>query len=474
MNTQATIVTPESLTNRTLPLHDIQGLILCDYALPAVRHFFVRVDQAEGGRRLVGTLTNNPQATLRIATAADWTQKTRPASALNIGFTYAGLQALHLPAATLASFAHDKAFVNGAPARAALIGDCGTSAPHHWRGQLNTGAVHMMLSLYANEKSLDSLSTILSDLARQSSCTVLHCEVGAKLEDGNSQEESQPGVLIHFGYRDGIAQPVIAGAPRPQFAAATAIAVPSGAFLLGYPSQWLGFQYPVPRPLEFGRNGSFAAFRILQQDVVEFEKYLDAVAAATGLDKEMIAAKFCGRWRNGVPLVLSPHSSSPQPPLPPDKLNDFDFTKDPQGLTCPFDAHIRRVNPRGEAVAGADSDRHPIVRRGMPYGPKYDPRNGKADDVERGLLGLFVCVSLEDQFEFLITNWMNRGGFRPELPSDAKDPIAGSNVIREPAFALPGADAKVAIPRFSQFVTTRGGAYCFLPSITGLKYIAAL
>jgi deferrochelatase/peroxidase EfeB len=125
-------------------------------------------------------------------------------------------------------------------------------------------------------------------------------------------------------------------------------------------------------------------------------------------------------------------------------------------------------------VAGADNDRHPIVRRGMPYGPKYDPRDGKADDIERGLLGLFVCVSLEDQFEFLMTNWINRGGFRPELPSATQDLIAGNSVDGEAAFVIPGSSSTIAMPRFSRFVTTKGAAYCFLPSITGLKYIAAL
>jgi len=472
MSAQVQVVTPASLTNRPLPLHDIQGLILCDYGLPAVRHFFVRVDHAEGGRRLVGNLVNNPQATLRIATATDWTQNPLPTSALNVGFTYSGLQTLHLPAATLASFAHDKAFVRGAAGRAARIGDYGTSAPQHWRGQLHTGAVHMMLSLYADKKELDSLSETLTDLIQQNSCTLLHCETGATLEDESSQKEKQPGVLIHFGYRDGIGQPVIANAPRPQHAPEKAVPVPAGAFLLGYPSQWIGFQYPVPLPLEFGRNGSFAAFRILSQDVVGFEKYVEAVAAATTLEKELIAAKLCGRWRNGVPLVLSP--SSPQSPLSPDRLNDFDFTNDPQGLVCPFDAHIRRTNPRGEAVAGADGNRHPIVRRGMPYGPKYDPDSGKTDDVERGLLGLFVCVSLEDQFEFLMTNWINRGGFRPELASATKDLVAGNSMIGETTFVIPGVSETVEVPKFSQFVTTRGAAYCFLPSITGLKYIAAL
>jgi len=39
MNAPASIVTEASLLNRQLPLEDIQGLILCDYDLPAVSHF---------------------------------------------------------------------------------------------------------------------------------------------------------------------------------------------------------------------------------------------------------------------------------------------------------------------------------------------------------------------------------------------------------------------------------------------------
>jgi Dyp-type peroxidase family len=466
------VVTKESLKNRPLPLHDIQGVILCDYGLPVVRHFFVRVDQAEGGRNLIGALVNDPQSPLRIATAAEWTHIVRPSYALNVGFTYSGLQALHLPATTLASFEYAKAFTSGAAERATLIGDCGKSTPHRWRTHLDSQAVHVLFSLYAEATQLASLSTAFGRLVRQHSCTILHQEDGGVLEDTKSQKEGLPGVLIHFGYRDGISQPVIEGAPRSRFAAANATAVKAGAFLLGYPSQWEGFQYAVPYPLEFGRNGSFAAFRILQQDVAGFEKYLTDAANAAKLDRETIAAKICGRWRNGAPLTVKTQSA--MPPLPAnDQLNDFTFSDDSRGLACPFDAHIRRTNPRGEALAGADGDRHPLVRRGMPYGPKYD-QSQPDDNQERGLLGLFICASIEDQFEFLMTNWMNRGGFRPELTSKSKDLIAGNNTLRDTAFQLPTTGTKAALPTFADFVTTRGSAYCFLPSLTGLKFIADL
>src|SRR6202022_4975862 len=87
----------------------------------------------------------------------------------------------------------------------------------------------------------------------------------------------------------------------------------------------------VPQPEPLGRNGSFNAFRVLAQDVAGFEAYLDTAAtdllgrpnvddllppgaeAALGDGlwrpaalREVIAANMCGRWRNGVPLALSP------------------------------------------------------------------------------------------------------------------------------------------------------------------------
>jgi len=467
---------PAQTEQATLPLNlaDIQGIILCEYDLPLVRHFLLRIDSAEGGRRFIGELVKDNPSPLRITTTKDWLEGKRSDYCLNISLTYEGLQALHLPTSSLESFAPAKAFVNGAAARAAELGDVDTSAPPHWKGALGTSAVHILVSLYVEQGRLADRTFSLRALFQQYELTELQYEDGAFLTDPNNQGNNLPGMLIHFGYRDGISQPKIKGAPVPQYAAPNVLEVEPGAFLLGYRSQWSNFIYPAPYPPELGRNGSFVAFRILQQDVAAFEEYLTKAAQATDMDRETIAAKMCGRWRNGTPLVLSPTTPSPQPALPPGRLNDFDFIEDREGYACPFNAHIRRTNPRGEGVAGADSDKHPLIRRGMPYGPRYNPDLGKDDDTERGLLGLFICVSLEDQFEFLITNWMNRGGFRPELPSQAKDPIAGGGTIQGMPFQIPAPNGTVSLPDFSHFVTTRGAAYCFLPSITALRYIANL
>jgi deferrochelatase/peroxidase EfeB len=220
-----------------------------------------------------------------------------------------------------------------------------------------------------------------------------------------------------------------------------------------------------------GNNGSFTAFRVLEQDCDAFEQFLRSQAPKVAMSKEKLAAKICGRWRNGVPLVLSPDTDSPQPPLATDQINNFDYVPgDTHGYACPIGSHIRRNNPRGERVAGAGAHIHRIMRRGLPYGPPYDPASPN-DGIKRGLVSHFICVSLQDQFEFLMTQWINNGEFTPGV-SDTKDPMVGNNSSEDSKFILPNPSGPQTIAGFDRFVTTRGGAYCFLPSISALGYLA--
>jgi deferrochelatase/peroxidase EfeB len=119
----------------------------------------------------------------------------------------------------------------------------------------------------------------------------------------------------------------------------------------------------------------------------------------------LLAAKMCGRWRNGVPLALSPNTDTPLEGIPPEQLNNFEYVNadgsgDPRGLHCPVGAHIRRINPRGQPVTGqgqpgGSNNTHRLIRRGMPYGPVYDPTQ-PYDGIERGLLGYFINANIEN------------------------------------------------------------------------------
>ena len=65
----------------------------------------------------------------------------------------------------------------------------------------------------------------------------------------------------------------------------------------------------LPEPAGLWRNGSFGVFKMIEQDVVGFENFLQS--NKDQIDPELLAAKICGRWRNGVPLALSPDTDSP-------------------------------------------------------------------------------------------------------------------------------------------------------------------
>jgi deferrochelatase/peroxidase EfeB len=243
--------------------------------------------------------------------------------------------------------------------------------------------------------------------------------------------------------------------------------------------------YLVPEPKELGLNGSFAVFKMIKTDVVGFENFLQSNKDT--IDPELLAAKICGRWRNGIPLALSPESDSPAGGLPPEQFNNFEYVNadgsgDPRGLRCPVGAHMRRINPRGQPVTGqgqpgGSNNTHRLIRRGLPYGPVYDPTQ-PYDGIERGLLGYFINSSIENQYEFVLGHWVNDSEFAGSvrLNPKSKDPMIGTQDPAESVFVIPQANGEppVKVAGFSSFVATRAAAYCFLPSITAIKFIANL
>jgi Dyp-type peroxidase family len=290
-----------------------------------------------------------------------------------------------------------------------------------------------------------------------------------------------PNNLAHFGYRDGFSQPTIEGGlpnPVPELLPES----PAGEFILGYESQFDQFKYDVPQPQELGLNGSFLALRILEQDCAAFEKMLSEAPQKYGISGELLAAKMCGRWRNGVPLAVSPDADTPAEPIPLEKLNSYDYVPTPdhpetyddsKGYRCPIGSHIRRNNPRSSTIAGGAGVKHRIVRRGLPYGPVFDPAHPD-DGIERGLLGIFIGASLKDQFEFLMSDWVNGDTFAPGI-SGTRDPVLGSNEDGTGKFFIPvQGKGRVVVSGFSRLVTTRGGAYGFLPSLTALRYLSSM
>ena len=484
-------------TKTTLDLGDIQGFILRGYRMPMVRHSLLTVGVPAKAREQLGRLVSGDESDApQITTAEDWhvgfepgpgdnpadPPRHKPDYCLNLGITWPGLLALEIkdrvPTLTFKSFG---AFIAGAAERAKLVGDTGASGPQNWIGGFGKGSDHVLVTLHAiSPEAMASYSDRLVALFAEGDAfrEIWRAEGMALMEmkDG----KPVPTTKVHFGYTDGISMTTLRGGPERYHPDHQQPCEP-WLFVLRDEAE----NYFVPEPRELGLNGSFAVFKTIETDVVGFENFLQS--NKDKLDPELLAAKMCGRWRNGVPLALSPDTDSPPGGIPPEQLNNFEYVNadgsgDPKGLRCPVGAHMRRINPRGQPVTGqgqpgGSNNTHRLIRRGMPYGPAYDPAQ-PYDGIERGLLGYFINSSIENQYEFVLGHWVNDSEFAGavRLHPKSKDPIIGTQDPAESIFVIPQANGAppIKITGFSTFVTTKAAAYCFLPSITAVKFISAL
>jgi deferrochelatase/peroxidase EfeB len=453
-----------------------------------VRYLVLTVKSAQAGREFLGSLVDGASGLPQITPATEWPSKvvdgrltlSKPINALALGITHEGLRALGLTSDSLDSF--PIAYREGAVRRADKVGDIGRNDPANWTGGLNTHKVHLILSVYAlSEEMRQTASEELVDaFVRRRAGTLLSQFDGHKFPDSK----------VHFGYTDALSNPIIRGMtpPRQDLSDGDQLEAPPGEFYLGYQNQFAPkdggtSKYPVPKPDSLGKDGSYAAFRVLEQDVAGFEEFLKVQALETRRSREWIAAKLVGRWRNGNPLELTPDTPDPQPPIPASEINNYNYVKtvpnDTSGVRCPIRAHMRRANPRDETVRGgkgSGSD-HRIMRRAQPYGPVYNPE--KPDKEQRGLIGNFIVGDLQAQFEFVMSQWVDGSDFTACLATNSRDPILSDQVSE---FVIPISDDNcsnpnaqtVTLKKMPQFVVTRGGAYCFLPSLKAVRWIADL
>ncbi|ESZ93323.1 Dyp-type peroxidase [Sclerotinia borealis F-4128] len=278
----------------------------------------------------------------------------------------------------------------------------------------------------------------------------------------------------HFGFEDGISQPLIDGLDEIAAKDKEPVAVKSGLIFAKHEGD------DMKQP-DWAEDGSFLVFRDLQQLVPEFDKWLEdnklsaPHAATSDNPKEKLAAYLMGRWKNGTPVDENPHDDKDKTLL---RSNNFDFHPVEKHDKCPFAAHIRKMRPRGDL----NHDHAVIIRRGISYGEEVSPKEkaaNKSDDKkERGLL--FVCYQsdIRNGFNFLTTRWASNNHF-PDRKVDfvgehgpGIDAIVGQRLDHHPprSIGLPDGkeptEARVALERW---VVQRGGEYFFSPGINALK-----
>jgi deferrochelatase/peroxidase EfeB len=468
----------------------VQRLVAIGYDLHCCRHFVLRVQDAARARDFIADILKRGLITDASVDKNGLSQMLEadplycPAS---IGFTYRGLEALGLMRPYLRVFQEKaRAFTEGAYCRAARrLADTALSAAQFWETCFKPEQAHVLITLHADDDGridavVKSLSPEQSGLAGWD-----QPHRGRHLIDNRSAREA------HFGVRDGIANPAIRGIhDQPANPSGGEVRkkvgrdlCAAGEFLLGYANDadfnpWLLINpLPAPnpwlRPLapidpDFFRDASFGAFRKIEQDEAAFKDFLEASAATLDVSADYVKAKLVGRWDDGS--LVQPGAKSPSGENKNADLNDFDFSADPKGEGCPFGAHIRRMNPRNDPVV--PFRKRPLMRRGIPYGKRYVEAPGD----KRGLLGLFFCASLEDQFEHLLSSWANENPMGPRNRGTAKDPLIGHHEDPGAVFDVPTPpDATLCrIKGFTPFVTTRGTMYAFYPGIRALGMIPGL
>lgn len=376
---------------------------------------------------------------------------------VTIAFTWNGLRVAGVDDESLATFPDE--FREGMAARATILGDTGRNDPRQWVGDLARPELHAILILFAHDVAQRDRSThnheqFLAECDGVERLSSLNLEAIPPLEYSHD----------HFGYRDRLSQCVVAGTDEVAHPG-SGPPLKAGEFFLGYPDEH-GEGPRLPQPEVLSRNGSYLAYRRLQEHVGEFREFLQR-HGETREEQELIAAKLMGRWRSGAPLVLAPEKDDPELGADPLRNNDFNYkTMDPQGYAVPLGSHIRRMNPRDTAV---NMNRRRMIRRGGTYGP-YLPEDAVDDGAERGIAAFIGCASLVRQFEFAQNVWVNDPTFH-ELGNE-RDPIIG---MQDGTFEmkLPRRPVRRTLKGLPAFTTVKGGAYFFLPGMRALRFLAS-
>lgn len=306
----------------------------------------------------------------------------------------------------------------------------------------------------------------------------------------------------HFGFADGISQPIPYDEQGAVVKGGAAVktaddvhGVRLGEILLGHVN---GHQEVAPGPVvredregvlpeaktaqgfhDLGVNGSYVVVRQLRQDVAAFWKGMEAAALkmqaqdpdAEGITAEWVAEKVVGRGIDG--RALRPRGRIENGPDNTIRNDFLYWDKDRHGLGCPLGSHVRRANPRDSLAPNEETkqnlldaaNNHRILRRARKYGPKL--ANTTIDDgEERGLLFICLNTDIARQFEFTQQTWLLNSDFATLF--EETDPLIGPD--GEMTIPNDPLRRRVAVQTFVKLV---GGDYFFLPSIPALRYLAS-
>src|SRR3954468_20356805 len=243
-----------------LEYDDIQYILLTRVPALTGRYEFLSFRNPAGGRAWVGSIGEKVQSAAEIRASVDNDQRW-----VTVAFTWNGLRALGVDEASLATFPEE--FKQGMVGRAGMLGDTGEHHPGNGVGGLASPHLHAIVILFAGDE------------AERERCVTEHSKFIAQCSDvevlSSLDLAAIPPFIYahdHFGFRDRLSQPVIEGSgeePTPGSGAP----LKAGEFILGYPDEE-GPTPNLPQPEVLSRNGSYLAYRRLEEHVGAFRDYL--------------------------------------------------------------------------------------------------------------------------------------------------------------------------------------------------------
>jgi Dyp-type peroxidase family len=513
---------------------DIQGIVRSGYGrLEEASFLLLRITNLSEAKAWLAAIDEEPGAgklSYRV-THAGHLSESHQEQALQVAFTAPGLRRLGAPEELFQDGSINifpREFRLGMAAedpdpegRSRRLGDIGENAPSKWEWGTPPETPDALVMLYAEEHALTAFQqVVMADLGLGFNIIRVLRTVKAA-ERGETRREP-------FGFVDGISQPEIDWDARREPGTSADLEygnlIAAGEFLLGYQNEYgLYTQRPlldpardpdnvlapaadVPGLRDLGRNGSYLVFRHLEQEVSGFWGFVSEKSPVNqGVD--LAEAMLGRRLTTGDPLIAASRAEirgvgSNALDI---RRNGFTYDPDPEGLICPFGAHIRRANPRTADMPGgkqcliswllhtlglkhggprddliSSSRFHRIIRRGRPFGVVIDHREsvlqGTPPGIASGIYFIAINANISRQFEFIQNAWIVNAKFNGM--DGETDPLLGNRVPSlgnhvTDGFSLPqpsGWGQRIAgIP---QFVTVRGGAYFFLPSLRALRFFA--
>ncbi|MBW4638258.1 MAG: Dyp-type peroxidase [Gloeocapsa sp. UFS-A4-WI-NPMV-4B04] len=304
------------------------------------------------------------------------------------------------------------------------------------------------------EKFVNDISTELSEVA----------EI-VQRDDGFILRNEQKQIIEHFGYVDGISQPLFLKrqitnyqANNPDFSKWDHRA-PLSIILVKDPNGKTEDSY-----------GSYLVYRKLEQNVQKFREQVRNLAQKLSINEPLAGALAVGRFQDGTPVTLS---DVPTQAIP---SNNFNYDLDTNATKCPFHAHIRKTNPRGdtgrvESSPGFDDAlkmerNHRIARRSVSYG---ESDHTKEPTTGSGLLFLCFQANIENQFNVIQAKWANLVNF--VQVGVGPDPLIGQPEGTQ-KWPKKWGELESEGYNFEVPVKMIGGEYFFAPSLSFLKNLA--